>query len=130
MDATSFGASFGDCKTDVPPDSIFKYGDVVTATFWSACPRNDLMTEGTYALVEILKSTDVWEPAYDDDDWCLKFMWSRPSRLSTRSYATIEWKIPDEAVSGVYRITHFGASKSLFGSVKHFTGSSTAFTVA
>ncbi|KAL8202173.1 hypothetical protein R6Q57_011320 [Mikania cordata] len=131
MDATPLGASFGDCKSDVPPDSIFKQGDVVTVTFWSACPRNDLMTEGTYALVEIfVQSTNNWEAAYDDDDWCLKFKWSRPSKLSTRSYATIEWQIPDEAVSGVYRITHFGASKSLFGSVNQFTGSSSAFAVA
>lgn len=130
LDATPLGSRFGDCKTDVPPGSVFSRGDVVTATFWSACPRNDLMTEGTFALVEILKSNNDWEPAYDDDDWCLKFMWSRPSKLSTRSYATIEWVIPDVAVSGVYRITHFGASKSLFGSVNHFTGSSTAFSVA
>ncbi|KAL8245699.1 hypothetical protein R6Q59_006915 [Mikania micrantha] len=91
-------------------------GDMVTVTFWSACPRNDLMTEGTYALVEMfVQSTNNWEAAYDDDDWCLKFKWSRPSKLSTRSHATIEWQIPDEAVSGVYRITHFGASKSHFG---------------
>ncbi|KAD7477040.1 hypothetical protein R6Q59_006877 [Mikania micrantha] len=130
MDATPLGASFGDCKSDVPPDSTFRQGDVVTVTFWSACPRNDLMTEGTYALVEIfVQSTNNWEAAYDDDDWCLKFKWSRPSKLSTRSYATIEWQIPDEAVSGIYRITHFGASKSLFGSVNQFTGSSSAFAV-
>ncbi|KVH94972.1 Neutral/alkaline nonlysosomal ceramidase [Cynara cardunculus var. scolymus] len=129
MDSTPLSASFGDCKTDIPLDSIFKRGDIVKAMFWSACPRNDLMTEGTFALVEILQSGNNWEPAYDDDDWCLKFKWSRPSKLSARSYATIEWHIPDAAVSGVYRITHFGASKSLFGSVKHFTGSSTAFTV-
>nr|GEV02165.1 hypothetical protein [Tanacetum cinerariifolium] len=96
--------------------------------FWSACPRNDLMTEGTYALVEILHSNKNWEPAYDDDHWCLKFKWSKPSKLSTRSYATIEWEISDIVVSGVYRIMHFGTSKSLFGSVNHFTGSSAAFT--
>ncbi|KAK9049412.1 hypothetical protein SSX86_031619 [Deinandra increscens subsp. villosa] len=130
LDATPLGASFGDCKSDVPADSTFRQGDVVTVTFWSACPRNDLMTEGTYALVEIfVESTNNWEPAYDDDDWCLKFKWSRPSKLSARSYATIEWQIPDEAVSGVYRITHFGASKPLFGSVNRFTGSCSAFTV-
>nr|GEW65234.1 neutral ceramidase-like [Tanacetum cinerariifolium] len=129
MDATPLGSSFGDCKTDVPPGSIFKRGDVVTVMFWSACPGNDVMTEGTYALVEILQSDKNWEPAYDDDHWCLKFKWSKPLKLSTRSYATIEWEIPDIVVSGVYRITHFGASKSLFGSVNHFTGSSAAFTV-
>ena len=88
------------------------------------------MTEGTYALVELLQGGDTWVPAYDDDDFCLRFKWSRPAKLSARSFATIEWRIPDSAVSGVYRISHFGASKRLFGSIHHFTGSSSAFVVA
>lgn len=131
MDATPVGASFGDCSSDVPQNSTFKRGhDMVTVTFWSACPRNDLMTEGTFALVEILHGKDTWVPAYDDDDFCLRFKWSRPSKLSTRSHATIEWRIPQSATPGVYRIRHFGASKSLVGSIRHFTGSSSAFVVA
>lgn len=130
LDTTSFGVKFGDVKTDVPPNSSFKRGDIVTATFWSACPRNDLLTEGTFALVEILQDQKTWVPAYDDDDFCLKFKWSRPEKLSPQSHATIEWRIPKTAVSGVYRISHFGASKALFGSIRHFTGSSSAFVVA
>ncbi|XP_022853805.1 neutral ceramidase 1-like [Olea europaea var. sylvestris] len=73
---------------------------------------------------------DRWVPAYDDDDFCLRFIWSRPSKLSTRSHATIEWIIPENAASGVYRIRHFGAAKHLLGSINHFTGSSSAFVVA
>ena len=88
------------------------------------------MTEGTFALVEILQNQKTWAPAYDDDDFCLRFKWSRPAKLSPESYATIEWRIPGSVVSGVYRISHFGASKSLFGSIRHFTGSSSAFVVA
>lgn len=131
MDATPRGVSFGDCSSDVPQNSTFKRGhDMVTVTFWSACPRNDLMTEGTFALVEILHGKDTWVPAYDDDDFCLRFKWSRPSKLSTRSQATIEWRIPESATPGVYRFRHFGASKSLVGSIRHFTGSSSAFVVA
>ncbi|XP_050237566.1 neutral ceramidase 1-like isoform X2 [Mercurialis annua] len=129
MDATPPGASFGDCTTDVPQNSTFKRGDTVTVVFWSACPRNDLMTEGTFALVEILEGKDTWVPAYDDDDFCLRFKWSRPSKLSTRSRATMEWRIPQSARPGVYRIRHFGAAKSLLGSIRHFTGSSSAFVV-
>lgn len=130
MDATPLGSKFGDLITDVPQSSTFNRGDLVSVSFWSACPRNDLMTEGTFALVEILQGKDTWVPAYDDDDFCLRFIWSRPSKLSTRSKATIEWRIPESAASGVYRIRHFGAAKSLFGSVKHFAGSSSAFVVA
>lgn len=103
---------------------------MVTVTFWTGCPRNDLMTEGTFALVEILQGKEEWIPEYDDDDFCLRFKWSRPAKLSPRSHATIEWRIPARAVSGVYRIRHFGASKGLLGSIQHFTGSSSAFVVA
>ncbi|KAF8394963.1 hypothetical protein HHK36_018902 [Tetracentron sinense] len=130
LDMTPLGVKFGDVSTDVPQKSTFKRGDMVTVTFWSACPRNDLMTEGTFVLVEVLHGKETWVPAYDDDDFCLRFKWSRPAKLSPRSHATVEWRIPELAVSGVYRIRHFGASKGLFGSINHFTGSSSAFVVA
>ncbi|XP_050212866.1 neutral ceramidase 2 [Mercurialis annua] len=129
LDATPFNANFGDVINDIPFNSTFKKGDAVSVRFQSACPRNDLMTEGTFALVEILQNQKTWVPAYDDDDFCLRFKWSRPARLSPQSYATIEWRIPQTAVSGVYRIRHFGAAKALFGSISHFTGSSSAFVV-
>lgn len=130
MDSTPLGINFGDVSSDVPPDSIFKRGSTVTVVFWSACPRNDLLTEGTFALVEMLQGKDTWTPMYDDDDFCLRFKWSRPLKLSTRSKATIEWIIPSSSSPGVYRIRHFGASKGLMGSIRHFTGSSSAFVVA
>ncbi|XP_021289070.1 neutral ceramidase 2 isoform X2 [Herrania umbratica] len=129
LDATPPLVNFGDVKDDVPFNTIFKQGDIVSVTFWSACPRNDLMTEGTFAVVEYLQDQRTWIPAYDDDDFCLRFKWSRPAKLSSQSYATIEWWIPESVVSGVYRIRHFGASKSLLGSVRHFTGFSSAFVV-
>ncbi|PKU84326.1 neutral ceramidase 2 [Dendrobium catenatum] len=129
VDAKPIGVNFGDVKSDVPQNSTFTKGDLVAVIFWSACPRNDLMTEGTFSLVEILKGTDTWVPAYDDDDFSLRFKWSRPWKFSTHSYATIEWRIPETAVPGVYRIRHFGAAKRLFGSISHFTGASSAFVV-
>nr|XP_043621762.1 neutral ceramidase 1-like [Erigeron canadensis] len=129
VDSTPLGVKFGDVKTDIPKSSTFKKGDTVTVVFWSACPRNDLMTEGTFALVELLQGQDTWVPAYDDDDICLRFKWSRPSKLSAQSHATIEWRIPQSTVPGVYRVSHFGASKNLLGSISHFSGSSNAFVV-
>ncbi|KAK8707615.1 hypothetical protein V6N13_058670 [Hibiscus sabdariffa] len=130
MDSTPFGINFGDVSSDVPANSTFKRGSTVTVVFWSACPRNDLMTEGTFSLVEILQGKDTWVPTYDDDDFCLRFTWSRPSKLSSQSQATIEWTIPPSASLGVYRVRHFGAAKRLMGSIQHFTGSSSAFVVA
>lgn len=129
MDGTPIGVQFGDCSSDVPKNATFKKGDMVSVTFWSACPRNDLMTEGTFSLVEFLQGKDTWVPAYDDDDFCLRFKWSRPFKLSTHSKATIEWRIPQDAAPGVYRIKHFGAAKGLLGSIHHFTGSCSAFVV-
>ncbi|XP_058109308.1 neutral ceramidase 2-like [Magnolia sinica] len=129
VDSTPIGVKFGHVRTDVPQNSTFKRGDMVTVVFWSACPRNDLLTEGTFSLVENLQGSQTWVPAYDDDDWSLRFKWSRPSNLSPQSHATIEWRIPSTAVSGVYRIRHFGASKSLLGTIRHFTGTSGAFVV-
>ncbi|CAO2840787.1 unnamed protein product [Amaranthus hypochondriacus] len=129
LDMAPIGSNFGDAKSDVPKNATYKRGDMVSVVFVSACPRNDLMTEGTFALVEMLHGTDNWEPAYDDDDFCLRFKWSRPAKLSARSEATIEWRIPKGAQPGVYRIRHFGASKGLFGSPRHFEGTSSAFVV-
>ncbi|KAF8085295.1 hypothetical protein N665_0672s0011 [Sinapis alba] len=128
VDSTPIGVSFGDVKADVPPKSTFVRGQEVNATFWSGCPRNDLMTEGSFAVVETLRG-EKWVPVYDDDDLSVKFKWSRPGKLSPESQATVEWRIPESAVSGVYRLRHYGASKSLLGSITSFSGSSSAFVV-
>lgn len=129
VDSTPSGSSFGDLIEDVPLNSSYTKGDVVVAKFWSACPRNDLFTESTYALVEHLDSSGSWIPAYDDDDLCLRFMWGRPSSKSPHSHATIRWEIPDTAYPGMYKIRHFGAAKHFFGSVHHFIGTSNTFVV-
>ncbi|XP_010517085.1 PREDICTED: neutral ceramidase [Camelina sativa] len=129
VDSTPLGVSFGDVKADVPPKSTFRRGQQVNATFWSGCPRNDLLTEGSFAVVETLQDGGTWVPVYDDDDFSLKFKWSRPAKLSPESQATIEWRVPQSAAAGVYRIRHYGASKSLFGSISSFSGTSSAFVV-
>lgn len=129
MDTAPLGSKFGDLSKDVPRNATYKRGDMVSVVFWSACPRNDLLTEGTFALVEMLHGKDRWEPVYDDDDFCLRFKWSRHAKLSSHSQATIEWRIPHATQQGVYRIRHFGAAKALFGSAHHFEGSSSAFVV-
>ena len=131
LDSTPAGAMFGDAIEDIPSNSTYLRGDVVTVKFRSACPRNDLFTDGTFALVEQL--VDVrkgrWNPAYDDDDLCLRFIWTRPSANSPLSYATIRWAIPETVTAGIYRIKHFGAAKTLFGSVHYFEGTSNTFSV-
>jgi len=89
VDMTPLGINFGDVQQDVPKNSSYMKKDIVEVTFWSSCPRNDLMTEGTFSLVELLQRTGDWRPVYDDDDFCLHFKWSRPAPLSAYSHATI-----------------------------------------
>ncbi|MCO5567925.1 hypothetical protein L7F22_021621 [Adiantum nelumboides] len=129
VDSTPSGSSFGDPIEDIPANSSYTKGDIVMVKFWSACPRNDLFTESTFALVERLDRGNNWVPAYDDDDLCLRFMWGRPFSKSPHSHATIRWEIPVTVVPGIYRVRHFGAAKHLFGSVRHFIGTTKSFVV-
>lgn len=132
------GIKFGDIKQDVTRGRKFRKGDRASATFWSANPRYDLLTEGTFAVVETLTGNNQWMPAFDDDDFSLYFKYSKLITSSGgggdsgRSFglATIEWEIPKEATPGVYRLRHFGTAKETKESPnKYFTGASSAFTV-
>lgn len=125
------GVNFGDIKQDVtiPKRGSFNKGDRPSATFWSPTPRYDLLTEGTYAVAEKLQG-ERWVPSYDDDDFCLYFKW-KLDNSSFNGFATIEWEVPQEASSGVYRLRHFGSSKKTINSpTEYFTGASSAFTVS
>ncbi|CAI9777933.1 unnamed protein product [Fraxinus pennsylvanica] len=121
---------FGDIKQDVKTGS-FKKGDRITATFWSANPRYDLLTEGTFAVVEMLQGGK-WVPAYDDDDFCLYFKWDPKFDFSGNyGFATMEWEVPEEASPGVYRFRHYGSFKKTKDSpINYFTGASSGFTVS
>ncbi|KAH7567060.1 hypothetical protein JRO89_XS07G0011600 [Xanthoceras sorbifolium] len=122
---------FGDIKEDItqPTSGSFTKGDRPSATFWSSDPRYDLLTEGTYAIVEMLQ-VKRWIPVYDDDDFCLYYKWKQDN-TSWNSLATIEWEVPKETSSGVYRLRHFGSYKKTKNAPnEYFTGASSAFTVS
>ncbi|KAL4650337.1 hypothetical protein ACB092_01G080400, partial [Castanea dentata] len=125
------GKNFGDMKQDiiVPKNSTFTKGDKASATLWSANSRYDLLTEGTCAVAEMLQGQH-WTPVYDDDDFSLFFEWKVDDSY-LYSIATIEWEIPKEAGSGVYRLRHFGSSKKTKDSPnEYFTGASSSFAVS
>ncbi|CAL5203387.1 unnamed protein product [Lathyrus oleraceus] len=129
-DSTPDGIKFGDMKEDIafPQSGYFTKGDKPSATFWSANPRYDLLTEGTFASVERLQE-ERWISVHDDDDLSLLFKW-KVDNTSFHGLATIEWEIPKDAISGVYRLKHFGASKTTIASpTNYFTGASNAFAV-
>ncbi|GLT31334.1 hypothetical protein SLA2020_060770 [Shorea laevis] len=122
---------FSDMDQDVtqPKGGSFKKGDKPSATFWSANPRYDLLTEGTFAVVDMLQG-EQWSPVYDDDDFSLKFKW-KVDNVTSYGLATLEWEVQKEASPGVYRFRHFGSSKKTKDSPnKYFTGASSAFTTS
>ncbi|KAK2660844.1 hypothetical protein Ddye_007377 [Dipteronia dyeriana] len=122
---------FGDIKQDIaqPKSGSFEKGDRPSATFWSTDPRYDLLTEGTYAVVEMLQG-ERWIPVYDDDDFCLYYKW-KLDNTTWNSLATIEWEVPKDTSSGAYRLRHFGSSKKTKDTPnEYFTGASSAFTVS
>ncbi|EHA8586978.1 putative Neutral ceramidase 3 [Cocos nucifera] len=131
-DATPGGTTFGDVKQDVvlPPRGWFDKGEKASATFWSANPRNDLLTEGTFAVVEVQREKN-WVPAFDDDDLSLLFKWKAHNGSSSKSsFATIDWEIPANAAPGVYRLRHFGSwIVKPETPPSYFTGASSAFVV-
>ncbi|RXH73376.1 hypothetical protein DVH24_013060 [Malus domestica] len=123
--------TFGVIKEDInlPKSGSFKKGDRPTATVWSANPRYDLLTEGTYAVVEMLQGKH-WVPVYDDDDFSLFFKWNVDTG-SLYGTATIEGEIPRDANSGVHRLRHFGSAKETKDSPNTcFTGASSGFAVS
>ncbi|KAK7333855.1 hypothetical protein VNO80_30635 [Phaseolus coccineus] len=129
-DSVPEGTKFGDIKEDIafPERGYFRKGDTPSATFWSANPRYDLLTEGTFAAVERLQG-ERWIAAYDDDDLTLFFKW-KVDNSSLHGLAILEWEIPDAAVSGVYRLRHFGATRiTITSPINYFTGASSAFAV-
>ena len=127
------GKKFGDVKQDItiPKSGSFQKGERPSATFWSANPRYDLLTEGTFAVVEMLQG-ERWVPAYDDDDFSLYFKWNVETDTDTfYGLATIEWEVPEDADSGVYRLRHFGSSRKTQKSpTEYFTGASSGFSVS
>ncbi|GLT31337.1 hypothetical protein SLA2020_060790 [Shorea laevis] len=95
-----------------PKGGSFKKGDKPSATFRSANPRYDLLTEGTFAVVEMLQG-----------EWWIM--------LLSMAWQHFEWEVSEEACSGVYSFRHFASSKKRRDSPnKYLTGASSAFTAS
>lgn len=58
-----------------------------------------------------------------------RFFWERTSTFLGTSEVEITWDIPADVLPGVYRITYFGHSRNIFGSVSAFQGVTRTFTV-
>ncbi|CAH2077088.1 unnamed protein product, partial [Iphiclides podalirius] len=127
LDGTPFGRSFGDVLQQ--PPSAVSPGDLASATFVAANPRNDLRQESSHIMVERYEGND-WVVVATDADWETKFHWERLSTLFATSQARVEWHVPSGVIPGPHRLVYRGASRSIIGSVTQFTGVSDTFQVS
>ena len=128
-DRTPYFKTFGAVKIDVRP--AYTIGDVVSATFVGANPRNSLRLEETYAAIEKLVPEPIrWERVRDDSDWALVFSWKRTSKILGTSEVQIVWETEEWAEAGRYRIRYFGDAKAFGGTVTAFEGMSAEFVLA
>ncbi|XP_050561730.1 neutral ceramidase-like [Spodoptera frugiperda] len=124
LDSTPLSRNFGDCV--IQPPARVKRGDVVSATFVGANPRNDLKHEESHAVVERLELSE-WVEFATDADWDTVFRWERMSVIRGTSQATFEWRVPEDAVLTRYRIVYYGAARAIRGALTPFRGVSNEF---
>ncbi|KAJ3369779.1 hypothetical protein HDU91_006903 [Kappamyces sp. JEL0680] len=123
------GGSYGKIVTDVAKTA--KKGDVVSATFECAHPRNHGYFN-PYMAVERQSASGTWEQIMTDGAWDTKFMWRRVGgAISANSQCDVSWSIGETVpvTSGTYRLRVFGTSQNLFGFKKEFNGASSPVTV-
>ncbi|KAL1842242.1 hypothetical protein VTJ49DRAFT_5720 [Mycothermus thermophilus] len=130
LDAAPAGKSFGQVTT--APRASYRRGEVVSATFVGANPRNNLRLEGTFAAVERLTENNTWTRVLDDEDWRLVYSWKRTNWVLGHSEVTITWETSEEEedVAGTYRIRYYGDSKPLIGRIKAFEGVTGSFRLS
>ncbi len=97
-----------------PGDSLpmdkreFERGDTVLVQFWSANPTAHYTTGNSFLAVEHRTSAG-WQRIADDGDWSTRVRW----RLEDGAYiAQVSWEVPDDALTGDYRIMHYGFDAS------------------
>ncbi|XKL62114.1 hypothetical protein PGB90_001947 [Kerria lacca] len=124
-DSTSWGTQFGEC-TKQPPAYV-RVGNTVSVKFISGHPRNNLRLESTYLTVELF--TGNWTVIATDANWETMFIWERISFLWGTSEVEIRWQVQPEVKNGYYRIRHFGSTKSVYGQIENYTGTTQVFKV-
>jgi neutral ceramidase len=130
VDNPNFLKKFGQSLSSPSPDRRYEVGDVVSARFVGANPRNNLRLEGTFAAVELFNTTtNTWEQVRNDKDWFLVYKWKRTNTILGHSEVTIEWEIEPNTPTGLYRVKYYGDAKAISGKISTFEGTSGVFNV-
>ena len=127
MDAAPPGRSLGRLRKDA--QASYGRGGKVVVSCWAGHPKNDLPTEGTFISVQ-RREGETWVEVAADHHPATRFIWRRwLFPWLPFSTATAEWRIPQDAGSGVHRICILGEGKGLFGSARSYLGQSSEFTL-
>lgn len=127
-DGTPVFKHYGDIVTDAK--LAYSIGDVVSATFIGANPRNNLRQELTFAAVEVGNDDGTWKQIRDDSDWSLIYNWKRTNGILGISEVTIVWETEKEVASGRYRLKYYGDAKAAIGGkITAFEGTSGEFVL-
>ncbi|KAL2855068.1 Neutral/alkaline nonlysosomal ceramidase [Aspergillus pseudodeflectus] len=137
-DGRPLGKSYGDVITSAGK-AEYHPGDIVTAKFIGANPRNNLRSDSTYAAVERRNpDTGDWETVRTDSDWNLVYRWTRTNTILGHSDVTLEWEIendfylagsPSLLQEGTYRFHYYGDAKGVTGRIEAFEGVDEPFTI-
>ena len=126
VDEPPTGCAYGDVVE--PPAPSYRPGQEARVVFAGAHPNNDLRRGESYLLVQRAGPGDEWVSVAYDDDWSTKFRWARQGKAASR--VTITWEVPDDAVTGRYRIVYFGTSRAADGKLHPFEARTPEFEVS
>lgn len=127
-DGHAVGSGFGYVLNQ--PKKSYNIGEIVSVTFVAGNPRNNLMTDSSYFIVERANSNGSWSIIATDANWETKFIWTRVSTILGRSEIEFIWETTPKTPKGEYRIRHKGYYRYIFGGVYPYQGSTNYFTVA
>jgi len=128
VDGVPPGQSFGQCL--VQPKAQYQLGEIVTAKFAAANPRNNLRLEGTFTAIERREDNGTWTTVRTDEDWDLVYEWKRTNFILGYSEVTVRWETGLSAMKGRYRVRYWGDAKPLVGRIRAFEGVSGEFVLA
>ncbi|TGL87174.1 alkaline ceramidase [Leptospira congkakensis] len=116
--------SFGNVFTQ--PASSYANGATVSAVFWGAHPKNNMLIGSSFVDVE-KQNGSTWTVVARDNDPSTTYKWQRDGIAYSK--VTVTWKT-SSFPSGTYRIRHRGHWKSGWtGAISAYQGVTNNFTV-
>lgn len=118
------GASYGDVTQEPQAEYQMTRDErlVVSARFYTAHLRNDLMLGSSFLYVDRLEGNE-WKVVATDDDWWTRFTYLKNGARPDE--ALVEWQVPAGTAPGTYRIRYQGVT----GDGERYSGATRAFVL-